>query len=151
MERRAAYLVRDALQIGSIAPVKVKKEWRNNRWEQTNLALFPGYIFAYSKAQLDIRRVCDLPHIQKVLRYADGSTALYGRDWVFANWLMQNNGIVGVSSAILEGDRVKVVSGPLKDLEGMIVKVDKRKQIAKVAFTTCGSIKHFWLSFEILE
>jgi len=116
-----------------------------------NLALLPGYIFAYSKTQLDARRVCDLPHIQKVLRYADGSTALCGRDQAFADWLMQHNGIVGVSSAILEGDHVKVVSGPLKDLEGMIVKVDKRKQIAKVAFTTCGSIKHFWLSFEILE
>lgn len=116
-----------------------------------NLALLPGYIFACSTTQLDIRRVCDLPHIQKVLRYPDGSAALYGRDRVFASWLMEHNGIVGVSSAIMEGDRVKVISGPLKDLEGMIVKVDKRKQIAKVAFTTCGSIKHFWLSFEILQ
>lgn len=150
-ESRAAYLIQEALQIKSIAPVKVKREWRGNRWEQLNLSLLPGYIFAYSDIKLDLRQVDGLPHVLRVLKYADGNSVLCGRDQAFAFWLMRHNGIVGLSSAILQGDRVKVVSGPLKDLAGMITKVDKRRQIAKVSFESFGSVKYFWLSFEILR
>lgn len=151
MEAKAAYLVREAMQIESIAPVKVKREWRGKRWEELKLALLPGYIFAYAEEDQDILQVQRLPHVQSVLRYADGSMALKGRDRVFADWVMCYDGIVGLSAAIHEGDQVKVVSGPLKDLEGRITVVNKRKQIAKVEFTVCGAPKHFWLSFDYLK
>jgi len=151
MEMRVANLVKDSLQIETVAPVKLKREWRGNRWEQKTRILLPGYIFAYSNSPLDIRLVNGLPYILKVLHYDDGDAVLRGRDREFAFWLVQHGGIVGISSAVIEGSRVKVVSGPLKELEGRIVKVDKRKQIAKVAFASYGTIKHFWLSFEVLQ
>jgi transcriptional antiterminator NusG len=151
MEEKAALLVREALSIETIAPVKVKREWRGKRWEQLNLALLPGYIFAFAKPDYDIGKVQRFPYIQSVLRYSDGTAPLLGMDRAFAMWLSLNNGVIGLSTAIKEGDRVKVVSGPLKELAGKISTVDKRKQIAKVAFTFCGSTKHFWLSFDYLK
>lgn len=151
MEGKAALLIREALQIQTIAPVKVKREWRGRRWEQLDLALLPGYIFAYAQDEYNIRQVKRIPHIQSVLRYSDGTEALMGFDKAFAMWLAENKGVIGLSAVIKEGDRVKVVSGPLKEMEGSITVVDKRKQIAKVAFTICGSPKHFWLSFDYLK
>jgi transcriptional antiterminator NusG len=151
MERKAALLVRDALSIETIAPVKVKREWRGKRWEQMNLALLPGYIFAYAQAGFDILQVRRLPHIQTVLRYSDGTVPLMGRDRAFAAWIAEHKGVVGLSAVVREGDRVRVISGPLKDMEGYITVVDKRKQIAKVVVVICGAPKHFWLSFDYLK
>lgn len=151
MEEKAAFLMREVLGIGSIAPVKVKREWRGKRWEQLNLALLPGYIFAYAEADCDVWKAQRLPYIQSVLRYSDGTASLMGTDRAFALWLAQRKGVVGLSAVVREGERIKVVSGPLKELEEEITAVDKRKQIAKVAFPICGSPKHFWLSFDYLK
>jgi transcriptional antiterminator NusG len=151
MEEKAALLIREAFDIQTIAPVKVKREWRSKRWEQFTRALLPGYIFAYAQGGCNIRQVKMLPSIQSVLKYSDGTEALMGLDRAFAMWLAENKGIIGLSAVLREGERVKVIDGPLKEMEGNITVVDKRKQIAKVVFSICGSPKHFWLSFDYLK
>jgi transcriptional antiterminator NusG len=50
-----------------------------------------------------------------------------------------------------ENDRIVVLSGALKNLEGFIVKVDKRKGRAKIRLTMCGDKFLIDLGFEVLE
>ena len=42
------------------------------------------------------------------------------------------NGEIGFSKVFKKGENVTVIDGPLKGLEGMIIKIDKRKGRAKV-------------------
>jgi transcriptional antiterminator NusG len=50
-----------------------------------------------------------------------------------------------------EDDRIVVVEGPLKDLEGLIVKVDIRKRRAKIRLDMCENSFLVDLGFEILD
>ncbi|TFG85091.1 MAG: antiterminator LoaP [Spirochaetales bacterium] len=50
-----------------------------------------------------------------------------------------------------ENDRISVLEGPLKGLEGMIVKVDRRKQRAKVRLDMCQDAFLVDLAFEVIE
>jgi len=47
-----------------------------------------------------------------------------------------------------ENDRVVVIEGPLKGFEGSIIKVDKRKQRAKIRVDFGGTAHTMDLSFE---
>jgi transcriptional antiterminator NusG len=50
-----------------------------------------------------------------------------------------------------ENERIVVIEGPLKGLEGSIIKIDKRKGRAKVSLDMCESSFLIDLSFEILD
>jgi transcription antitermination factor NusG len=69
----------------------------------------------------------------------------------FARWVFSLNGLISLSKAYREGDRVKVISGPLKDLEGNILRVDKRNQSGQVAIMFNNRMVKTWLGFELVE
>ena len=50
-----------------------------------------------------------------------------------------------------ENDRILVIEGPLKGFEGCIIKVDRRKQRAKIRVDFAGSSHTMDLSFEDIE
>jgi len=50
-----------------------------------------------------------------------------------------------------ENERIVVIEGPLKGLEGSIIKINKRKGRAKVSLDMCESSFLIDLSFEILD
>jgi hypothetical protein len=47
--------------------------------------------------------------------------------------------------------RIHIASGPLKDLEGSIVRIDKRNRNAQIALKLQSRIVKAWLGFELLE
>ncbi|MCX8013475.1 MAG: hypothetical protein N3A02_04185, partial [Rectinema sp.] len=50
-----------------------------------------------------------------------------------------------------ENQRIRVVQGPLQGIEGLIVKVDRRKRRAKVRLTLADSVVLLDLAFEVME
>lgn len=61
-------------------------------------------------------------------------------------------GKVAESSRVVfdENDRIVVLDGPLKGLEGMIVRVDRRKRRAKVRLDMCTNSFTIDLAFEVM-
>jgi transcriptional antiterminator NusG len=92
-----------------------------------------------------------MPSVYKALSYPDGSYALRGRDLDFVRLLMKNNGVYKISRAVSEGSKIKIIDGPLKDLEGGIIKVNRRKGRALVRIEGEGIINNIWLGFELLR
>jgi transcription antitermination factor NusG len=76
---------------------------------------------------------------------------LSGDDERYARWVFSQNGLIAMSEACLEGDRVRIVRGPLKDLEGQILKIDKRNRNGQVMLTFNNRIVKAWLGFEFVE
>ena len=60
--------------------------------------------------------------VLKLLSYGDGEYALRGTDLEFMDWIKKNNGIIEMSSAVKVGSMIEFVSGPLKDMNGKIIK-----------------------------
>lgn len=59
-----------------------------------------------------------MQNVIRVLSVDGGVWQLRDEDERFVQWLFRYNGLLGFSQAYKEGDRIKSISGPLKDMEG---------------------------------
>ena len=65
--------------------------------------------------------------------------------------LADKKGIIDISKAFIENDRVRITDGPLKGREGIIIKTDKRKGRAKVKFSINEKLLSIDLGIEIIK
>ena len=114
-------------------------------WKEATIKCFPGYIFV----QTD-----DIKQLFKDLVYVEGYTRLLGRERGSENYLPlneeesrvidilcseENDRIVEISDIVIEeGDKIRVVAGPLMGLEGSIVKRDFHKRKVRVRISFAG-------------
>ena len=112
---------------------------------------FPGYVFLEAEPRNEYVFRVPRQGVIKLLTTFDHAWQLYGSDERFARWVFSLNGLISLSKAYREGDRVKVVSGPLKDLEGSILRVDKRNQNGQISLMFNNRMVKTWLGFEFVE
>ena len=150
-EHMAARSVERDWDIVKARPVSVLK-WRTERgrkWLESQV-VYPSYVFFEADETFE-------PHGRmpdgclKVLRSTDDDWRLAGYDKWFAGWLLDQDGEIGLSKARQAGDRIQIQQGPLKDLEGCIVKVDKRGRSGQVKLNVNGRTLCVWLGFELLD
>lgn len=112
--------------------------------------VLPSYVFfqapSYSEPALDFPR----ENIIRILTM-DNNWRLHGADEQFVRWLFRYDGLLGLSKAYREGSRIRIASGPLKDMEGKIRRVDKRGLSGQVFLSFDGREIPVWLSFELIE
>lgn len=111
----------------------------------------PGYVFF--KARNDEGLVCGFPmhSVYQLLRYDDGDWRLRADDAAFAAWLFRYQGILSFSKAYLEGERVQLASGPLKDMEGQVLRIDRRGRSGQIAVHFGKQVFRVWLGFEFIQ
>ncbi|GAB6391893.1 MAG: transcription antitermination protein NusG [Treponematales bacterium] len=114
-------------------------------------ALLPGYVFFENDREPDEKTLKANKYVYRLLRYDDGAAHLRGKDLDFIRLLFARNGVFGVSKAIQVGSRIKILDGPLKDYEGDIVRLNRRRQNAEVRIESEGFIHTVWLSYEVIE
>ncbi|MDD3409961.1 MAG: hypothetical protein PHY12_04045 [Eubacteriales bacterium] len=137
------------LRIGAKA-LTLKAERRqiyHGQRRETLGRLLPGYVFVYSETECEPYRLRSLEHVLRVLELG-GDRTLHNDDLRFARWVWQCGGLVQMSSALREGDHIRIVQGPLKEYEGDIVWVDKRKGKAKVRVKTESMDLTLWMFFD---
>ena len=112
--------------------------------------LLPGYVFF--EAPLEMESIAWMPmmHVIRVLK-EDGDWRLAGSDERFARWLFGYNGLLSFSKAYQEGSRVRIISGPLKDMEGCIRRVDRRGHSGQVALEFDHKTVTVWLGFDLVD
>jgi transcriptional antiterminator NusG len=127
---------------------------KNKKSSHVVRQLLPGYVFFESEAALragDWATIKQDKHIYRPLSYVDGSKELRGDDLLFVELLERKRGLLGISKAIAEGTRVKIIDGPLKELEGKIIKVNRKRRCAEVAIESVGVVHRIWLSYELIK
>lgn len=148
-EKRVAERLRNALNKEVIFPVRVMKKRKAGEWSEEEIPLTPGYVFIYSDSEVNLENV-KKSGVHRVLSYGEDFRELHGGDYEFAMWVNKYRGRLEISKALMEGDIVKVVDGPLLDMTVMILRVDRHKQRAFVRFTFMGRKQGLWLSFDWL-
>ena len=136
--------------VTALIPVKVILEKRHHSWVEREVDLIPGYVFVYDNNK-EAHDFASVLHGYRVLKYDTQCKALYGADEEFALWLFKHSGRLEISTMFGDGDSIKVISGPLTDCAGHIVKMDKHKQRALIEFGLMGTSKKIWLSFSWIE
>ncbi|MEG2701283.1 MAG: hypothetical protein RSA65_01625 [Clostridia bacterium] len=113
--------------------------------------MMPGYVFFKAEADFIVQELTRLKDVYRVLKSNDGLWSLAGGDLDFAQWVFKYDGMIGLSKAYREGDCVKIISGPMKDYEGQILRIDRRNRNGLVAIGFDRQIFQTWLAFEWLD
>ena len=137
-------------------PVKQNTETRRGVESVADRPLFPGYLFIWWNGEnekvfpfFDLYR---LSGVVRILRYDNDTYALTGNDLAYAQWIHANNGVIRRSKVILrEGQRLHIVEGPLKGMDGNVVKVDKHRKRITVRFDFAEKQTDILFSVEFLE
>ena len=128
---------------------------RGGKTTQELVAVFPGYLFIESESGIDPVLFWALRHTDGFFRFLLSNTnikALEGKDLRMVMHFIACGPIAEKSRVTFgDDDRIIVAEGPLKGLEGCIVKVDKRKGRAKVKLDLYDDSFTIDLAFEVIQ
>ena len=116
--------------------------------------IFPGYLFLESETLANelFWGLRTSPGFFRVLPDPKAAKPLEGRDLATLKHFMSFGNVAELSKVHFDdNDRIVVHEGPLKGLEGRVVKVDKRKGRAKVKLDLYDESFLIDLAFEVLD
>lgn len=116
-----------------------------------NEVILKGYVFFETSADANVDGLLPAYDILSVLSYSDGDWRLCGEDLEYAKWIFKYDGVLPLSKAYKVGDRIYIIEGPLKDLEGSITRIDKRNRSGQVTINFAGREQKIWLGFDIVK
>lgn len=133
--------------------IMIRRAGKNKREERP---LFPGYIFLVTEAsELDSAQRWALRTCRFFVRSLPSTAEprpVKEKDRRLLAHFMSFGKVADISKVSFGADeRIVVLEGPLKGLEGMIVKVDMRKRRAKVRLDMCENSFLVDMGFEILD
>ncbi len=141
---------REEQGIKVVAPRRFMQEKREGRWRKRALALLPGYVFVYGDLAPEDLRKLRTDNVYKLLKYDNDLRELLGDDREYALWILRNHGDIGMSKVLDVGGDIRVVSGPLMDCIGKIIRLDKHKRRATVQFDFDGRLRTVTLAAEVV-
>lgn len=137
-----------------IYPSRVMNQRKLGKWRKVEQPLLPGYVFLYVQDEIPFPLfiIKQEREAYKILRYSDGSMELRTDDEQYAMWVYNHGGKLQPSTVVFkDGQLVKVLDGPLKDLEGRIVKLDRHHKRVVVGFMFAGSERRVNLSVDVID
>jgi len=145
-----------AMNSKTMVPKKAMQVRRAGKMRREERPLFPGYVFVASETgELDNEQRWALRSCKFFVR-ALPTTAeprpVKEKDRRLLAHFMSFGKVADISKVSFDVDeRIVVIEGPLKGLEGLIVKVDMRKRRAKLRLDMCDNSFLVDMGFEILD
>ncbi|MEK4444272.1 MULTISPECIES: antiterminator LoaP [unclassified Niallia] len=135
----------------AIIPKRIIPEKRNGRFINVVKTLFPGYVLIRTKINNSIHaNVNSLPYIFRILENKGTCVPLEPKEISILLKLLNGQDIIELSK-IDVNTNIKVISGPLFGLEGIIQKINKHTRRAKVFVNFAGRETLFDVGIEFLE
>jgi transcriptional antiterminator NusG len=127
---------------------------RGGKVQQELAPIFPGYIFIEIATELPLPLYWALRKTDGFFRFLKSNQdvrALSGHDLEIVTHFLKHGSVAEKSRVYFdEQDRIVVQEGPLKGLEGNIIKVDKRKGRAKIRLDLDNAPFTIDLAFEFI-
>lgn len=133
--------------------------FRRNGFEIIHEAnCFPGYIFF----ECDLREkeflinilpvIRTIDNIYKFIGYGDGyNIAIQENEKIMLKKLLGKTLCIDYSVGIIENNKVRIKSGPLMGMEGLIKKINRHKREAEIEMDILGSIRRVTVALEIVS
>lgn len=147
----AASIQRACPDVRATAVFQEKHKSVGGKKSRVRVVIMPGYVFFDAPDEPDIALRLPRVDIIRILKDDDNGWQLAGSDYEFARWLFSYQGCLEFSKAYHEGDRIRILSGPLKDMEGMISRIDRRGRSGQVTVRFNGRDVRLWLGFELID
>ncbi len=128
---------------------------RKGQWIKELQPVFASYIIVQTVNEVDAQTLAELKKLPDFYHFLNSNTdivPLSDRDLSIIQHFLGLGPKIGSSLVRFdENDRIVVIEGPLKGIEGSIIKVDRRKGRAKIKLDFKGSAHTLDLSFEDIE
>lgn len=138
VEEQVRMVVRNELYDSCFHPMRrVKKKYRGE-WKEVQDKLLPGYVFITSDCVQELyRELKCVPAFTKILgKDTERFIPLPEHEVKWLEQIMnssdQNREVQLSQVSVSEDDVITILSGPLKNIEGCIRKIDLHRRIAKV-------------------
>jgi transcriptional antiterminator NusG len=144
----------EALPVTLHWPRRNLKIRKKGKLQETLCPIFPGYLFLEAEVITpETYNTCrQIPGFIRFLKDNRHITPLSGRDKEIVAHFLNLGEVVGYSlAAFEEHQRVRIISGPLKGLEGHIVKVNRRKNRIKLKLELYEDSFFIDFGFESIE
>ncbi len=115
-------------------------------------SLFPGYFFINKQLkETDIKMIIQLNGVIKILKNMKSPTKVPENEMKLILNMMDKDEHIPESRIFFKNDRVIVKAGPLMNMEGFIISVDRRKKRITVRLPFFNTYKNIQLSFELIS
>lgn len=129
-------------EIKTLVPKRKLIERRQGKTYERIKTLIPGYVLTQAKMDYDLYYgLKDLPNVYKVLKDDFDPIPIREEEMAMILGLTRQGEVIEISEVYREGKEIKVLSGPLEGLEGIIEKFDHRKKRVKVCIEFLGEYK----------
>ncbi len=138
--------------INTIIPKRKVPEKKDGIWYSVSKKLFPGYILVNIK--MDSEKYHIFKHIPKLYRVlgSDINYSCIDEDEISVILKLINDvGIIDYSKVYIENSIITFEEGPLKGLEGLVKKINKHTNRAKVQLNFMGSPRLLDVGIELLS
>ncbi|MGN0396164.1 MAG: antiterminator LoaP [Coprococcus sp.] len=135
-------------------PMRERRIKYQGSWKLVKEKLFPGYVFVVTDAPDKIyEQLKGIARFTRLLGNTDaGFIALSPSEVEFIKSFGDEEHISHLSQIeVSEGNQVRIVSGPLLNQEGRIVKINLHKRIAVVRVEFMGRGVDVYMGIEVLE
>ena len=146
-----------ALALALYFPRRVLPERRGGETAFRCAPVFPGYLFVglndEGKRVLAMEALRIIENFFRFLPTNGAAMPLSGRDLeIVLHFIKHDESAAGISRVYFDmNERIVVLSGALKGLEGRIIKVDRRKRRAKVKLDLYSTSFSVDLAFETID
>lgn len=122
-----------------VIPKRLLQERKDGKVHEVFRILFPGYILAQGDITLDTYPIIkSIPGLVKILGDNNLPYRIDPSEMEVLSRLIAEDEIIGYSDLLVESGIVKVLDGPMMNLEGNILSINKRKGRARICVSLCG-------------
>ena len=132
-------------------PQMVKYERKGGVDRKVVKRLFPSYIFVETdRIEEFAYMLVHMPGFSVVLRN-EGYETLHEKEERLLVSLIKDGDIIDISTGFIKNGKVRIMTGALSGMEGMIKKVNKRKRLATIEVVMFNRKTSVNLGLEVLE
>lgn len=154
-ESEIAQKCRDRVMVeGEDVFVPLAERWTKIRGERILITsrLFPGYVFIETGNIQDFHiRLNRIYAMTKVLRIGEEMSPIHPEEEAYLKRLGGDEHIVKYSEGYLEGEKLVVFSGPLKNFEGKVKKILRHKRLVVMEIPLLGKMVEVTLGLGVVE
>ena len=111
-------------QFATFLPLRKEVHRWKDRYKPVELPLFAGYVFVQLNGHPDLRlRVLRTPGVVRIVGFGQQDTAVPSEQIERLQRILESNSVVQRHRYLHVGQRVKVISGTLSGVEGILVRI----------------------------
>jgi len=135
-----------------VIPYKLMPKRLAGQWFTTKVKLFNGYVFVVTD---DPEKI--VPYLKEIIDFTDflkmdeRIVPIYKEEENFLLSLMGEKEEVEMSRGIIEGDKIRVISGPLVGQEAHIKRIDRHKRKALIETELLGRGVEVTVGLEVID